>query len=209
MLSVREPQPSPPELLTQHSVLLQQIVDDLLLAAVEPTDNSQYPELQDERVHCRERSRLDRASTQATKRSSRPRDFLGPSFGTLRGRPPRHPSFRCAQRRGPGVGAQGIQKCPPKDTARPAGFEPATNGLEGHRSIQLRVCPHPGRRMCAERLTGTSVHLRPASPLAVLALAGCGRRGKCALGARSRRGIVESLLRTELSSPSRYTALQG
>ncbi len=74
----------PTELLTQHSVLFQQIVDDLLLAAVEPTDNSQDPELQDDRVHCRERSRLDRASTQATKRSNMPRDFLGPRFGTLR-----------------------------------------------------------------------------------------------------------------------------
>ncbi len=51
--------------------------------------------------------------------------------------------------------------------------------------------------------TRVGANLRPASPLAVLALAGCGRRGKGAVGVGLRRGIVGGLLRTELSSRSR------
>jgi len=39
------------QLLAKHAILLDQVVDDLLLAALDPASNAEDPKLQDESVH--------------------------------------------------------------------------------------------------------------------------------------------------------------
>ena len=66
------------------------------------------------------------------------------------------------------------------DAARPEGFEPPTFGSVDRRSIQLRVCPLPGRRR-VRWCCASDARSRPASPRRSSPLRAAGRGGRARL----------------------------